>query len=134
MMVEHKQVELAKPTVLDKRYVREGIMAFNYDAILAEREAWQKEIDKRELWVNKIRTGEYVSKGVLMELAKHHDKQEAEWQAALDGEHRRADAAVSALDKAEKQVKKSDDEIERLKQREYELEKRVKELEARGEK
>ena len=70
--------------------------------IAAEREAWQKEIDKRELWVNKIRTGEYVSKGVLMELAKHHDKQEAEWQAALDGEHRRADAAVSALDKAEK--------------------------------
>ena len=96
-------VELAKPTVLDKRYVREGIMAFNYDAILAEREAWQKEIDKRELWVNKIRTGEYVSKGVLMELAKHHDKQEAEWQAALDGEHRRADAAVSALDTAEKE-------------------------------
>ena len=57
-----------------------------------------------------------------------------ELQAALDGEHRRADAAVSALDKAEKQVKKSDDEIERLEKREYELEKRVKELEARQKK
>ena len=103
-------VELAKPTVLDKRYVREGIMAFNYDAILAEREAWQKEIDKRELWVNKIRTGEYVSKGVLMELAKHHDKQEAEWQAALDKVEDTIVATMKRADKAEKRVKELEDD------------------------
>ena len=66
--------------------------------IAAEREAWQKEIDKRELWVNKIRTGEYVSKGVLMELAKHHDKQEAEWQAALDKVETKYAASSTAAD------------------------------------
>ena len=116
-------VELAKPTVLDKRYVREGIMAFNYDAILAEREAWQKEIDELALENRKLVAvldkskdaqenialwrkvaafkradkREFRSIVVALETAEKAQKQVVELQAALDKEVVRADCLLKAL-------------------------------------
>ena len=103
---------------------------YSVESIAAEREAWQKEIDKRELWINKIRTGEYVSKGVLMELAKHHDKQEAEWQAALDKVETKYAASSTAADELLDNWKHRADKAERtLSEKVSAAEARIKELE-----
>jgi len=130
-MVEHKQVEHKPTTSADVVVIAkpltfcmvQGKQVFAKADIAAERERWT---DWLNTVINLNKQQVITIKAQQKELEKWRDftknreptidaivKQRDELKAALDGEHRRADAAVSALDKAEA---------------------RVKELEARGEK
>ena len=105
-------VELAKPTVLDKRYVREGIMAFNYDAILAEREAWQNELTKQHLdftlkWA-KLQAALDKVEDTIVATMKRADKAEAKCQNCplkLLNPSERETVLQAALAKAEARVR-----------------------------
>ena len=108
-------VELAKPTVLDKRYVREGIMAFNYDAILAEREAWRETVRALENVADGWQKQEQITKAALDKVEdtivatmKRADKAEAKCQNCplkLLNPSERETVLQAALAKAEARVR-----------------------------